>query len=674
MERKKAESMLQEVFKLDKFYDEQWHAIEKLLKGERVLLIHKTGFGKSLCFQFPAVLLDGVTVVFSPLIALMRDQVNYLNRLQISAKCINSEQDEEENLKILDDAKKGRIKILYIAPERQENQDWVDTVRALKIKMVVIDEAHCISVWGHDFRPSYRRIINLVKLLPSNFPVLAATATATEKVAKDIINQIGGNISYIRGNLLRDNFALSVIHCSSASHKMAWLAEFLKTEEGTGLIYTGTRADTELYARWLQHAGINAVSYNAGLDSGLRKDIEKGLMLNKWKCVVSTNALGMGIDKPDIRFIIHTQLPASPIHYYQEIGRAGRDGKPTKIVLLYRPEDKELPEVFIESAKPSVSKYKAVIDSVKKEPLSEREVLKKTNLKQTYVRVIKADLIDQKIIREAIYGRTKKLEFIFNSPEFNPQFFEDLRSFKYRELESMLQYAEGKSCRMNYLREYLGDKSESVCGKCDNDLDKSNIYALASEWKQKLSDFKSCYFPVIDIDLKTVNLVNGIAASYYGFTSIGSAIHKCKYENGGDFPEYLINQTVKAYKYFFKNNKFDLILYVPPTESGDLVKNFAVRLSEILKIPVAHKLIKNKQTRPQKVFQNGYLKRENIKDVFAYEEPYEIMHKNILLVDDIYDSGATIKEIGKMLTGKGVSKIAPLVIAKTIGGDIIDNA
>jgi ATP-dependent DNA helicase RecQ len=266
------------------------------------------------------------------------------------------------------------------------------------------------------------------------------------------------------------------------------------------------------------------------------------------------------------------------------------------------------------------------------------------------------------------------MEYIFNSPEFNSNFFEEFRKFKYKELESMIKYAEGKMCRMNYLREYLGDKSDRLCGKCDNDLEKDNAYILTDEWKKKLLEFKNSYFPVIEIDLKTANIVNGIAASYYGFTSIGSVIHKCKYENGGDFPEYLINQTVKAYNYHFKNKKFDLILYVPPTESGDLVKNFAVKLSGILKIPVSHKLIKNKHSRPQKVFQNGVLKRENIKDAFSYEEPYEIMHKSILLIDDIYDSGATIKEIGKMLTNKGVSQIAPLVIAKTIGGDIINNA
>lgn len=316
LDRVTAERKLREVFHLNKFYDEQWEAISKIFAGERVLLIQKTGFGKSLCYQFPASQFEGITVIFSPLIALMRDQVNYLNRINISAKCINSEQDKSENIQVLGDAERGKIKILYIAPERQENQDWIDCVRRLNLKMVVIDEAHCISVWGHDFRPSYRRIINLVKLLPKKFPVLATTATATDLVARDIIKQIGGNITYLRGNLLRDNFYLRVIKVRSESHKMAWLAEFLIKQNGTGIVYTGTRSETELFSKWLQYSGISSINYNAGLDADSRKDIEMGLLNNKWRCVVSTNALGMGIDKPDIRFIVHTQIPASPIHYY----------------------------------------------------------------------------------------------------------------------------------------------------------------------------------------------------------------------------------------------------------------------------------------------------------------------------------------------------------------------
>ena len=361
MELIKAEQLLQSQFKINNFYPRQWEVIEKILNGERVLLIEKTGFGKSLCFQFPATLFSGVTVIFSPLIALMRDQVKTLNNLGIEARCINSEQSEEENTAIINSAKLGKIKILYIAPERQENYEWIDATREMKLSMVVVDEAHCISVWGHDFRPAFKRIINLVKLLPKGLPVLATTATATKRVEEDIAKQIGGNISVLRGNLLRENFQLFVIRVSSEDEKLIWLGKNIEKIPGTGVLYTGTRVNTEIFSRWFEHLKISAVGYHGGLDADSRIAIENGLMKNEWKCVVSTNALGMGIDKPDIRFVVHTQIPQSPIHYYQEIGRAGRDGKPTYIILFYNPADKDLPLAFIERGKPSIVKYERVI-------------------------------------------------------------------------------------------------------------------------------------------------------------------------------------------------------------------------------------------------------------------------------------------------------------------------
>ena len=366
MNRTEAEIKLKQIFNIDAFYDDQWVTIERLFKGERLLLIQRTGFGKSLCYQFPATQMSGLTVIFSPLIALMRDQVAYLKSIHVAAACINSEQDSEDNRQILRDAIDGRLKILYIAPERQENQEWLNAVRQMNLSMVVIDEAHCVSVWGHDFRPAFRRIINLVKYFQFDFPVLATTATATARVAHDIMKQMGGNVKLIRGKLLRDNFFLNVVIVNNEEEKMAWLADFLSHEKGNGLVYTGTRVATESFSAWLQHIDISAINYNAGLDAVSRKEIEQGLQLNKWKCVVSTNALGMGIDKPDIRFIIHTQVPQSPIHYYQEIGRAGRDGKPTKLFLLFSPEDLELPKYFIKNNRPSLKKYGAVSKEVAK--------------------------------------------------------------------------------------------------------------------------------------------------------------------------------------------------------------------------------------------------------------------------------------------------------------------
>lgn len=736
--KNEAEKKLYETFGITHFYDEQWDAVKRILDGERVLMIQKTGFGKSLCYQFPATLFDGITVIFSPLIALMRDQVRKLNDLGIYARYINSEQSHEENTMTIQDAIDGKIKILYIAPERQENQEWIEATRKMKLSMVVVDEAHTISVWGHDFRPAFRRIINLVKLLPSHLPILATTATATERVQNDIERQIGGNITTVRGSLNRPDFHLYVIKVKSEDEKMIWLAQNINDIKGTGLIYTGTRVNTEIYAKWLRYCNIDAVDYNAGLDAETRKQIEEDLMTNNHKCFVSTNALGMGIDKADIRFIIHTQMPASPIHYYQEIGRAGRDGKPTTILLFYNEtmnnggmeEDFALPKSFIENGRPDTKFYHKVIECLKEEPLSEQQLMKSCNLKQTQFRVIKADLIDQGIIKEVLYNRSKKYEYQYNAKPLDTNSFEDLRNAKMRDLWAMRSYIYTNKPRMQFLCEFLDDKSEVEYKNCDN----TNLNPLTINaddyWKDKMSEFRETYFPVLNViettskktkdDVKwSVNvpacnqidiykndilfksyrncinwndfsvdeqnhirlmieshrnnkshIINGVAASYYGVSNVGNAIHRSKYENGGDFPDFLLKLTLKAFRKTFKNQKFDLILYVPPTSSGDLVKNFACKMASVLKIEIAHDLIKNRTTEEQKIFQNAYSKRDNVADAFDYESAHEIRGKKILLIDDIFDSGATIKEIGKMLTNYGAEVIAPITIAKTVGGEL----
>jgi len=670
MNRQEAEVVLRNRFQLSRFYDEQWTTIERLLQGERVLLIEKTGFGKSLCFQFPATLFSGITVVFSPLIALMRDQAKKLASLGIPAKCINSEQTHEENSTIIAEAKEGKVKILYIAPERQENTEWMEATRELNLSMVVVDEAHCISVWGHDFRPAFKRIINLVQLLPKGLPVLATTATATPRVQSDIEKQMGGNLSVIRGNLMRESFRLFVINVESEDEKLIWLGKNLERLPGTGLLYTGTRMDTEIYSKWLEHLHISSIGYNAGLDIESRIAIENGLMNNKWKCIISTNALGMGIDKPDIRFIIHTQIPQSPIHYYQEIGRAGRDGEPAYIILFYHPNDKRLPEVFIEGGRPAITKYERVIRAIKSELLGEKDLMRKTNMRMTQFRVIKADLVEQKIIREVTFSKGKKFEYIAGSPKLNTALFEELRACKLRELEKMLGYIDTTESRMKYLCSYLGDDSKLSFNNCDNTGQKKIRVIVTPEWKERLKDFRENYFPEINAETKGTCIVSGIAASFYGFSNVGAAIHRSKYEGAGEFPDFLIRQTLKAYRKKFDDEQFDLLLYVPPTVSGDLVRNFADKIATVLRIPISHKLKKQRPTSEQKVFENHYLKHDNVADSFMYDSPDEIADKNILLIDDIFDSGATVKEIGRYLSHLGAAKIAPLVIARTVGGDI----
>lgn len=669
IDRSQAEQLLRERFKLDGFYDKQWEVISRLFRGERVLMIEKTGFGKSLCFQFPATMFEGLTVIFSPLIALMRDQVNKLQSLGINAKCVNSNQTDDENLAIITEAKRGELKILYIAPERQENTVWLEEIRNMKLSMVVVDEAHCISVWGHDFRPAYRRIINLVNLLPKGLPVLATTATATNRVEQDVAAQISGDLKVIRGNLLRKNFRLYVVDVQSEDDKLIWLGQNINKLAGTGVIYTGTVNTTEVVSKWFEFLKIPNRAYNSRLDGESRIEIEKGLINNEWKCVVSTNALGMGIDKPDIRFIIHTQFPQSPVHYYQEIGRAGRDGLPTVIILLYNPEDKSLPEAFIEGAKPSTAKYNKVISALQNEMLGERELMRKTNLKKTQLRVIRADLMDQRIIREVIIGKSKKYEYVPGAPEFDPSLYEEIKKAKYDEMWAMISYAGSLEPRMKFLCRYLGDTVDDDLSNCDNTNLAKHVVHSTPEWSQKLSEFRESYFPELEVESKYSNIVNGVAASYYGVTNVGSAIHRSKYENGGDFPDFLISLMLKAYRKRFGSEKFDMILYIPPTISGTLVQHLAEKISSILKIPISHILQKTRTTHEQKVFENSTLKSDNVSGAFAVGDTELVKGKKILLIDDVYDSGASIKEAGKYLSRCGAVMIAPLVLAKTVGGD-----
>jgi ATP-dependent DNA helicase RecQ len=668
-----AECELYRIFKIKKFHEDQWKAITKILAGERVLLIEKTGFGKSICYQFPAAIFPGMTIIFSPLIALMRDQVKYLKSININAECINGEQTFFENKEIIKKATNGKLKILYIAPERQESDEWIDATQKMNLSMIVVDEAHCISTWGHDFRPQFRRITNLVKMLPLGFPVLATTATATKKVEEDVAEQIGNNCSVIRGKLMRENLRLFVIKVNNEDEKMMWISENINKIKGSGIIYTGRRDDTEIYAKWLNFCNIKTASYSGRLEANSRKDIENALIDNEYKCVVSTNALGMGMDKPDIRFIIHTQVPQSPIHYYQEIGRAGRDGKIAYCILFYNQnEDDKLPLYFINNSKPQSIKYEKVIQTCKSGLYKESEMLIKTNIRKQELRIIKQDLIEQRIIREVKIENTKKLEYIYNAPIFNVEFHQNIKKLKLEEFTRMKDYINITMSRMKFLCEYLGDKESIEYKNCDNTTLKKVFASFSNAMKEKIKIFHDNDFPDLIIDIKHTKLINGIATSFYGKTIVGELIHKSKYEDAGDYPEILVKRTIQALNYKTNKPNFDIIIYIPSTKSGQLVKNFAKRISDETGIILCNVLYKTRETREQKQLVNSQLKKGNVKDAFAVNDPNAVKDKNILLIDDIFDSGNTIKEIGKMLTKLDAKTIFPLVIAKTVGGDLND--
>jgi ATP-dependent DNA helicase RecQ len=302
--------------------------------------------------------------------------------------------------------------------------------------------------------------------------------------------------------------------------------------------------------------------------------------------------------------------------------------------------------------------------------LGEQGIMRRTNLKQTQVRVIKADLIEQGIAREVMIGASKKLEYIPGAPPLNVEAFETLRNAKKLELEQMIGYVETTQSRMKFLCDFLGDPCDHRFDNCDNTGQKKHTIKNTPEWNAKVNDFHENYFPELELEDAHSKLVNGVAASYYGVSNVGSALHRSKYEDGGDFPDFLVSLAMKAFRKKFGQEQFDLVLYVPPTVSGDLVRNFAEKMARILKFRISHDLKKTKVTREQKVFENHILKAENVKNVFTFIHPEKIAGTKILLIDDICDSGVTLKEIGHYLTNLGAVKITPLVIAKTVGGDM----
>ncbi len=342
---------LQKYFSYDTFRPGQGEVIDHVLSKKNALVVMPTGSGKSLCFQIPALMMEGVTIVISPLIALMKDQVDQLNRLKVPVTFINSSISSDEQSQRIRDIENGAYKIVYIAPERFNSPTFMAMIRQVPIALFAIDEAHCISQWGHDFRPSYLRLKDVIKSL--NFPpVIALTATATKQVQDDILDQL--NIAQIetfvsgfdRPNLKFLSVGLSV------EKKKKELVRIIKSIKGSGIVYASTKKSVEEVAVFLNENNLPAAAYHGGMEKGVRNEAQNNLLNNSPQIIVATNAFGMGIDKADVRFVIHYNTPGSMEAYYQEAGRAGRDGRVSYCLLFHSYRDRRIQEFLIENSFP----------------------------------------------------------------------------------------------------------------------------------------------------------------------------------------------------------------------------------------------------------------------------------------------------------------------------------
>ncbi|MCC7669118.1 MAG: DNA helicase RecQ [Leuconostoc pseudomesenteroides] len=352
MQNQTPETILKETFGYDQFRTGQLSVINNVLAHKHALAIMPTGGGKSITYQLPAMMFEGLTLVISPLISLMKDQVDGLNTLGIPATFLNSTVDGQEQAQRMSDLRHGVYKMLYVAPERLEVPSFFSFVQQLPVDLIAIDEAHVLSQWGHDFRPSYLNILPLLSEIPGNPAILGLTATATERVRENLQELLGvSDDDTVLTGFARDNLALKIVRNQD---KRDYIAKYLRENaDQTGIIYAATRKQVDELTAYLNKIGIHAARYHAGLSEKERQKQQEAFLYDESPVIVATNAFGMGINKPNVRYVIHYSVPGNIEAYYQEIGRAGRDGLPAEAILLYAPQDIHLQEFFVQKSEGS---------------------------------------------------------------------------------------------------------------------------------------------------------------------------------------------------------------------------------------------------------------------------------------------------------------------------------
>jgi ATP-dependent DNA helicase RecQ len=451
--------------------------IQAVIEGRNTLGILPTGGGKSLCYQLPALFLPRAVLVVSPLISLMQDQQEKLLQRSIPAAELNStlnSSEEQENIKSI---QSRQAELIYVTPERLENADYLKILKKGGVSLVVVDEAHCVSQWGHDFRPAYLFLRNAIREL-GRPPVLALTATATDEVAADILKQLDipdGEVISI--GIERKNVAFEVIRTVNEDVKRVRLKELLQEESGgAGIIYVPTVKQVDALCKWLSEEGFRAGQYHGRMKMPMRETNQRAFMANEIDVMVATKAFGLGIDKQDIRFVIHYAVPDSIETYVQETGRAGRDGKPARAILFYRLEDRRVQSYFLGGKYPrrdeSLALYRTLDQMPRQQDLEDRSaeqwLTEVTDLTEKRVKVILALLESTGIIQRKPH--VSKIRDFNTDEEFAAflEEYEQRHNGDRQRLDAMMLFGQITTCRMRYLLDYFGEEIESDCSRCDN--------------------------------------------------------------------------------------------------------------------------------------------------------------------------------------------------------------
>ena len=509
------------------FRDGQLEAIIALVNhSKRLLVVQRTGWGKSLVYFIATRILRdrrrGPTLIVSPLLALMRNQIEAAERIPVSASTINSSNTEQwpEVHRAIEE---GTVDTLLISPERLANDDFVENVlipNAANVGLLVIDEAHCISDWGHDFRPDYRRIVSVLRNIPSNVPIIGTTATANDRVVNDVRTQLG-DIEIQRGGLIRETLELQTIRLPTQAERLAWLAEYIHELPGTGIIYALTKRDAEQVASWLTEQRVDARAYYSGAtcegfenSTAYRQDLEAKLLGNEIKALVATTALGMGYDKPDLGFVVHYQAPGSVVAYYQQVGRAGRGIERAIGILMSGDEDSEIHEYFRRTAFPKENWVSAVLTALdESDGLSIREMESAVNLRQGQIEQVLKYLSvanPAPVLKQGSKWHRTPVAYSLDRKNI-----ERLTGQRLQEWQEVQRFLDEQGCLMEFLARALDDKDPRPCGRCANCLGEESV--VGKTFKQSTAISAARFLRQSELPLKCNKQVPKDAFQNYEF-------------------------------------------------------------------------------------------------------------------------------------------------------------